>query len=647
MIEFLDWLSQQLAGAPLAVGLGVMVFAMAGGIVYVARFVPGMAVVLAIAAAAGATGEGLTTVFVATALGALMGDLVSYALGRRYGMALAGWGWLGRREAPFGAAAAVVERRGLLGVALARWRPRARAMVPAYAGIARVAAVPFVIVSILSALVFAAVTVFGIGLVAGVLAEIGGRLSVAIIGALIALALVLWLGRFAASLTLAYVDDARKAAHRWADAREGRIARLLAWTLDPKDVTGLLVLLWTAVLFVALFMFAELAGDVWEAEDIVDADLAINRFVQAFRTHWLDTAMIAITMLGDSTVLVVVAVASVLWLLATRNFWVAAAFTGAILLATGFVALIKGILGRARPLTDLYSGVDNFSFPSGHATNSMVLFGLIAVLISSAFRGRWRVVVGGAIAILPLAIAGSRIYLQAHWPSDVVAGLAFALAVTAAFAIALRWLPFAPSAARGLAVVVALALAGAGGANIALRFDASRTKYAPHDLSVPLTLAQWQADPWQLVGRGRVGFEGEIETPFVVQWRGDTAQLEAALRADGWSRAEPWQPVGRDGARLVPRLHLGRLPAQLWINTGSEGTLVFQLWRSRYDVDETPLYVATVAALEDIFGIVAIVDDDRLDPQAAIERLQGAIAAAGGAEAGHYVLATDLKLQND
>lgn len=649
MIEILDWLSRQLSGEPMAVGLVVMLFAMAGGIVVLGRYVPGMAVVLAIAAAAGAAGQGLMTVFVATALGAVAGDLVSYAIGRRAGAGLAEWGWLGNREAPFAVAEQALEPRPLMGIAFARWRPSARAMVPAYAGIERVAVVPFVIVSILSGAAFAAVAVFGVGGAAAILAEIGGRLSVAVIAALIVLALALWLGRFAASITFSYVVEARQAAHRWADAREGRVARFLAWTLNPEDVTGLLVLLWTAVLFIALFLFAELAGDVWQADDIVDADLALNRFVQSFRSPALDTVMIVITMLGDWMVLTTVAAAVTGWLLFKRSFWVAGAFAGALLATPAFVALVKGLLGRARPLTDLYSGVDNFSFPSGHATNSMVLFGLVAVLISGGFRGRWRAVVGAAIAILPLAIAGSRIYLQAHWPSDVTAGLAFALAVTAAFAIALRWLPSAPVHPRGLALVAVTALVLAGGANIALNFDKSVVKYAPHDLAVPLSEAEWQADPWARVGQGRVGFEGELETPFVVQWLGDTALLDEALVADGWERAGAWQPVGRAGARLVPRMHLGREPDAIWIRADPEGgSLVFQLWRSRYKVDEQPLFVATVARLVDLLGVVAIVDDDRLPPRPSIERLQRAIADAAGSDpARRYVLARELEPDPD
>ena len=648
MIELLDWISAELAGHPLAVGLVVMLFAMAGGIVVVGRYVPGMAVVLAIAAAAGAAGEGLGIVFAAAALGVVAGDIVSYAIGRRAGADLAEWGWLGGREAPFSAAEQVLERHPLLGLAMARWRPATRAMVPALAGIERVAAVPFVLVSVLSGIAFAAIAVFGVGLGAGLLAEIGGRLSVAIIGALVALGLALWVGRFAASVVLAHVGVARVAAHRWAGRREGPVARFLVWVLDPDDVTGLLILLWAAVLFVALFVFAGLAGEVWEAEDIVDADLALNRFVQAVRSPPLDHVMVFITMLGDWMVLTAVAIAVVGWLLYNRSFRVAALFAAAVLATPAFVALVKSLLARARPLMDLYDGVDNFSFPSGHATNSMVLFGLVAVLISSGFRGRWRVIVGCAIAILPLAIAGSRVYLQAHWPSDVTAGLAFALAVTAAFAIALRWMPAAPVHPRGLAIVAATTLAVVGGANIALNFDRSMAKYAPHDLAVPLAMAAWEADPWGIVGRGRVGFEGEIETPFVVQWVGDTALLDAALGADGWTRSGAWQPVGRDGARLIPRMHLGRLPDEIWIKAGAGETLVFQLWRSRYDIDGAPLYVATVTRLVDLFGIIAIVDDDRLPPPGAIEALQRAIdAAAGGDPAQRFVLADTLQADPD
>ena len=80
---------------------------------------------------------------------------------------------------------------------------------------------------------------------------------------------------------------------------------------------------------------------------------------------------------------------------------------------------------RARPGELLYSGWSAFSFPSGHSTVNVVLYGFLAFLIAREFRPALRVSVALGAATLIFLIAFSRLYLGAHWLSDVLGGLAF------------------------------------------------------------------------------------------------------------------------------------------------------------------------------------------------------------------------------
>ena len=70
-----------------------------------------------------------------------------------------------------------------------------------------------------------------------------------------------------------------------------------------------------------------------------------------------------------------------------------------------------------------------YSFPSGHAIGSATLAGVLVLL---AWRGRWRWPVVACVAPLVLLIGFSRVYLGVHFPSDIVAGWAAAIAWTAA-----------------------------------------------------------------------------------------------------------------------------------------------------------------------------------------------------------------------
>jgi membrane-associated phospholipid phosphatase len=64
-------------------------------------------------------------------------------------------------------------------------------------------------------------------------------------------------------------------------------------------------------------------------------------------------------------------------------------------------------------------------FPSGHALASAALYGMLLALVRSRVRSRgWRRVITGGLLLLILSIGFSRIYLGAHWPSDVLGGFA-------------------------------------------------------------------------------------------------------------------------------------------------------------------------------------------------------------------------------
>jgi undecaprenyl-diphosphatase len=87
------------------------------------------------------------------------------------------------------------------------------------------------------------------------------------------------------------------------------------------------------------------------------------------------------------------------------------------------VPSLKTAFHFARPSL-LYSGADAFSFPSGHAASAAALFIILAFLtgLRASAPARWTI---GGLAALLIGLTGlSRIYVGAHWASDVLAGLA-------------------------------------------------------------------------------------------------------------------------------------------------------------------------------------------------------------------------------
>jgi len=111
-----------------------------------------------------------------------------------------------------------------------------------------------------------------------------------------------------------------------------------------------------------------------------------------------------------------------LWFAGHRHLpWVLAAI---VLVGRGLSEAQKYWIARVRPdLEPHLVVVKTSSFPSGHATSSMIFFLTLALVLTSGTRWPY-VSVAGAI-LLSLLIGISRVMLGVHWPSDVVGGWAF------------------------------------------------------------------------------------------------------------------------------------------------------------------------------------------------------------------------------
>ena len=139
---------------------------------------------------------------------------------------------------------------------------------------------------------------------------------------------------------------------------------------------------------------------------------------------------------GGGVLLLAVRVAVVLVLLVQRRPRTALVCAIAFLAATALTDLAKVTLGRERPPGAELLGVGGFSFPSGHALNSMVTYGLIALLVwRSGLPARVRWLIAAGLVAVPLAVGLSRVTLGVHYPSDVLAGWLAGLVIVSVVAV--------------------------------------------------------------------------------------------------------------------------------------------------------------------------------------------------------------------
>jgi membrane-associated phospholipid phosphatase len=206
-----------------------------------------------------------------------------------------------------------------------------------------------------------------------------------------------------------------------------------AWYLDLYLAAGV------AILALAIWAFHTLLEDVLDRDPLVRWDAAAAAWVHARTSPGGVRGFSILTYLGSGPVTWFVAAAGVPFLRrrpVLLTAW-AAAFIGAHILGR----MLKRVIQRTRPPDDI-SHVDHesFSFPSGHSLKAVVCYVMLAYVISRLFelRGARRMAVFVAAGALILAIGWSRIYLGAHYPSDVFGGFAVGLAWVAVILTCVR-----------------------------------------------------------------------------------------------------------------------------------------------------------------------------------------------------------------
>ena len=196
-----------------------------------------------------------------------------------------------------------------------------------------------------------------------------------------------------------------------------------------------------AIVTLGTVTFVEIADDMTEADGEA-FDQMVLRWMQPVAGQprgpwWLHEAAADITSLGGIAVLTLFAVVALGMLLILRK-WLSAlllliGLAGGVALSEGLKALFQ----RERPPA-AFQAVEtlNASFPSGHALLSTVFYLTVAVMMTRAFpRRRLKAYVLGVGMVFALMVGLTRVYLGAHWASDVMAGWC----VGAAWAMAL-WL---------------------------------------------------------------------------------------------------------------------------------------------------------------------------------------------------------------
>jgi membrane-associated phospholipid phosphatase len=183
-----------------------------------------------------------------------------------------------------------------------------------------------------------------------------------------------------------------------------------------------------ALLGVALVGFVAISLDVTHHGLLERHDASIGSWVVAHTPHALELAASAITKLGGAWSLIVLTALGAGLLLRRGNRHDAALLVGGLVLVSLATNGLKLAFGRPRPrFGDLTPVLHTASFPSGHTSGSVVVLVLLASLLATSHK---RALVTGAVLLAGL-VGATRVVVEAHWTTDVLAGYCLGIAVVA------------------------------------------------------------------------------------------------------------------------------------------------------------------------------------------------------------------------
>ncbi|MGR6835482.1 phosphatase PAP2 family protein [Syntrophomonas erecta] len=177
---------------------------------------------------------------------------------------------------------------------------------------------------------------------------------------------------------------------------------------------------------------------IFEEEWIIDR-VAREWLGSGVHHPWLDSFFSIITQLGSPTAFFIWSGLSLMLLMIYRYRLEGIFLNLCLLTSWAVMHYLKLCFGRFRPPGEALTYASGFSFPSGHAMVSMAFYGFVAFLILDMYGGVLSRVGVVLIYLMIVLIGISRVYLNVHYATDILAGYLLGGLILVMFISLLRW----------------------------------------------------------------------------------------------------------------------------------------------------------------------------------------------------------------
>ena len=579
-------------------GLVLFFISICETITIIGSIIPGSVVMIAVGTLIGANLLPYFPMVLWAAAGAIVGDGLNFTLGyylkdnlNKVWPFSVKQQWLAKGQTFF-------LKHGRKSVFLGRFVGPLRAFIPITAGAMHMPMVRFYIIDSLSALLWAATYVIpGILLGAASLAlppDIATHFILFVLLTLAAIVIAIWLVR----LSYMHISDVVKHALTclWQFMKKSPAFNHICevfrhYQKDHPRGQLTTVLMW-CILFVSLIV---LIAHVRTQGQLTQFNPAIFHFVNSIRNLPADKLAILISGFGDKEAISLVFLIVFAWFCYQRCWRAALHWALLIILTYGSIALIKYGVHSIRPTTFRHS----FSFPSGHTTLATALYGGIAYFTASRWpeRARWLCYLSASIAVI--IIAASRLYLGAHWLTDIIGGLLLGswCLVTMIFSyqrhVTQRIKPI------GLLVVSLGTVIVCVGLFVSMTMKKSLIIMQPTWPTKTINLSQWWSNNGTAFPLFVTNRFGTPQNRLTIQWASNILAINHTLSKHGWRHPMPqnWataiqHPKASHHFNLYLKTLLFRdkKPEFVFVKQieNDRYTLALRLWRTEYHFNAYP-----------------------------------------------------------
>ena len=605
---FIDWLHHH----PHWIGWITCLVALSESLVIVGLIVPGAIMMVAIGTLIGADVIPFTSTVLYGVLGAILGDGISYWVGHHYHDRLRDlWPfnkypqWLEKGESFFTA-------HGTKSVFMGRFVGPVRPLVPVIAGMLNMSPIRFYTANFISAFIWSPCYMLP-GILLGTASkefgpEVATHFLLAVLGILIAIALSAWIIKFIWQRCWQALNTLL--VRTWQHMQYSQRYQLIQhWCRNPQapnehQLLGLLIFM--SVLFVCFIVMAVIVLNHSPLLSTVNHSLFY--LLRSLRNHTWDQVMVGITLLGNSKTLIPMWVFVTLGLAAKKQMrfvlhWILIGIG-----VSAVIILLKHGFYSSRP-ADIIHVRTTSSFPSAHTTLATVFYGVLATWVGLQCQSAYvRHTISACTLTLISLIAFSRLYLGAHWLTDIIGAflLGSSFIVLAAFLSIRHHKPrlslihLSLSLLLGFTIIMPI--------QVHFKFQQYLYNHTPYWPSHTMSTDTW----WQSDGRPLAIYlysrTRKPLAPFNIQWLGDIKQIEKHLIERGW-RIPPKMKIGHSLKHLnhngdvtyqpfFTKLFQNQRPSLILIKYYEHQRipLMLQLWRANMQFTDNvlPLWIGTL-----------------------------------------------------